>query len=770
MATSLKNSSAETSGGIDVRKLFFHYLSYWKWFLLSVVCFMTAGVAYLFLATPKYDVSASILIKDKKGNNSQNTSIVEQFDFFSTQKNFANEKEILQSYSLMKQVAKDLNLQVNYSIKKGLKNYPKYTGVPLKVELLNNNLIPYYKPFEIKFESPERITIDGNSYPYKTPIETAAGSIKITVIDSLLAGWDKQHPLYMTIIPIEDAAGSLRNAINVKASGKESSVINISMLTPLPDRGVEIINHLLKVYNLAEVADKNQLIGSTLSFIDDRLSAQENELRKAETEVQNFKSSQGITDISQESKLFLESVQKNDMNRSQIDIQLSVLKDIESYVLHDADNGGNAPATVGINDPTLVSLVTQLTAAEAERHKALRTLKPANPIILGYDDQIKMLKQNIIDNISTFRSGLEITQQKLNEENNRLERRIQSVPKKERELVDITRERDIKNQLYVFLLSKKEEAAISYASAVADSRLIDPAHRSLYPSKPVRNVVLAGTFILGLCFPVLILWIMGLFHYKISSKEEIEKQLRAPIVGEISQLQQSSSIIPKGKIRGMHAEQIRTLRTNIDFMSPEKTLRTILVTSNICGEGKSFLTANLGAAFAATGKRTVIMDFDIYKDGLHSVVGVENKVGICNYIAKEVALDDIIQPSPQIDNLDIITCGKMQEGEGDLLMNKNLQAFMEEVRTRYEYLIIDTPPLGFVSDALILSRLADVSIFMIRQDYTPRNCLKLINELYENQQMPNVCVVANGLKEKKWNGYISYDTNKYYENRKKACN
>ena len=761
MEKSNETNTTEVAG-LNIRKLFFYYLSHWKFFLLSILFFMAAGVFYLMKTVPEYEIKASVMIKDNQNQGQTSMSILEQFDFFSTRKIFENEIEILRSHTLMRQVVQDLNLQISFFVKEGLRTIPVYNEVPVKVDIIKESDALYATPFLISFNKQGRIVVNGKSYPQNALISEVFGCLNISVKDSLLHEWDKDKDLIMTIVPLEVATEQLRGSINIKATGKGSSILNLSMLTPLSTRGVDILNSLLKAYDLAEIADKNILIGTTLAFINNRLSGQEEELRKAELEVQEFKSAKGITDISEESKLYLEAIQKTDASKTQADIQLSVLRDIENYVLRESDNEGVVPATFGISDPALLQMITQLSNLEVEKRRQLRTLKPANPIILGYDDQIASLKRNIINNIRTLRSSLEITKRRLNVEGSRLEKVIQSIPKRERELVDVKRGQEIKNHIYSWLLSKREEAAISYASTVADSRIIDAAHSTMYPIVPVRKIVMLISLILGGGFPLLILWIKGLFSYKVKFREDVLKIISIPIVGEISQLSQATRIIHIERNRGIYSEQIRTLRTNLELMNPELSLRTVLVTSYICDEGKSFVAANLGAAFAATGKRTIIIDFDMNLSGLHDIAGVENIAGIYNYLAGNMSLSYLVQPVPEIDNLDIITCGQIQPNQGDLLHKHTLSNLKEELLKHYDYIIIDAPPIGLMSDARTLSQFVDISIFTIRHQFTPKIGLDLINRLTEDKQFPNLCLVVNGIEDKKWYGYVLQDTKKYY--------
>jgi capsular exopolysaccharide synthesis family protein len=744
----------------DIRKILLQYVAYWKWFVVSFIALVLLGVGYLFMRTPQYEINASILIKDdtKLGGNSGTMSMLKELDLFSGKKVVENEIEILRSYTLLEEVIKDLNLNVQYTVKDGLRTKMLYGDTPVKIEIITPTKALFETPLTLRFEA-QRILINEQSYPPNALITESFGSLRVTVNDSLLAGWNMEKTITVTFTPVAQMVETLRNNLGVAIPAKGTSVINLSLLSPVPERGKDVLNHLIAVYNKAAIADKNNLAGVTLKFIDERLKLVAVDLQDAEVNVERYKSAQGITDISTESELFLQTVQQNDLELSKVTIQLDVLRHIEQYVLSDAGRG-TTPATLGLNDPTLLSLIKSLTETEAERTLRLQALEPAHPMIQSLDDQIKILKGNIVDNIKILRRSLESMQQNLQAENRRIEAIIQSVPRKERELVDITRQKEIKSQLYVYLLSKREETAISYASTVADSRIVDVARSSLYPVQPKKKIILLVFGLIGLLLPAGILWIIDWFSDKVSTKDEIEKNLKTPVLGEISFVEQANKLLSL-TARSKHAEQIRTLRTNLTFMQAGGGLRVIMITSSVSGEGKTFLTANLGIALAALNKKVVVLGFDLRKPGLHKMFGIDNEEGLSNYLSGQATLRQIVRNSDQPENLHIISCGHIAPNPQELLQGETLSQLFEELKQAYDYIVIDTPPIGLVSDALLLNRYADVTICVIRQNYTHRDRIKFINDLYYAKRLKNISIVINGIKEEKWHGY-SYGSYKYY--------
>jgi capsular exopolysaccharide synthesis family protein len=299
---------------------------------------------------------------------------------------------------------------------------------------------------------------------------------------------------------------------------------------------------------------------------------------------------------------------------------------------------------------------------------------------------------------------------------------------------------------------------------VSDSRLVDAARSTLRPVKPKKSVVLLVFGLIGLLLPAVVMWVLDWFDNKISSKEEIEKNIKSPIIGEISFVEQATKILSMSQNRSKHAEQIRTLRTNLEFMQAGGGIKVVLITSSVSGEGKSFLTANLGAALAALDKRVVVLGFDLRKPGLHKIFGMDNGEGLSNYLVGQTGLSQVIRAT-EVENMDIITCGHVPPNPQELLQGAALPHLFEELKSQYDYIIIDTPPAGLVSDAIILDRHADVTVYVIRQNYTPKDRIKYINDLYETKKLKNFGIVVNGIKEEKWHGYYhyySYGSYKYY--------
>ncbi|MCL1943727.1 MAG: polysaccharide biosynthesis tyrosine autokinase [Candidatus Azobacteroides sp.] len=734
---------------INLKQLFYKYLSYWKWIVASFILFVLLGFLYTKITTPIYEVQSSVLIK-KNDSGAGANDLMAQLNLFSGSKETDNEVEIFKSYTLMERVVEDLNLNVRYYKKEGLRKRELYKDSPIRVEIITPNDTLFQKPLKMKLTGENNIKINGETCPLNAPVRQFSGAFKVMLIDSVAKTWDKDEELTVALSNKKAMVKNMQEALSVTTPTKgNATVLYLNLQVPNRDMGIDILTKLIQKYNQANVEDKNTVAANTMAFIQERITLLSEELNNAEKDVERFKSANQITDISAQSQLFLQSVQSKDAQLSQVNIQLGVLGNIEQYVLNKNNEATSAPATLGIGDPTLLGLIAQLTSLETERAKALKTVRPDNPIVAAYDDQISNLKQSIYANIQTLKKGLEITRRSIQNENNQLESMIRSIPQKERELVDITRQQSIKNELYVFLLSKKEEVALSYAATVSDSRIIDYPISTDIPVKPVKRNILLIFGLLGLIIPVGVIYLKELIYNKVENKSDVHKETSIPIIGEISFLENNSApIIISLKERNRQGEQFRSLRTNLQFLwKNDGNANIVLITSDTSGEGKSFVALNLGAGLALTGKKTVLLGFDMRHPQLQKRLNIKNSIGLSGYLSKQAELDDIIYSIPEYAGYFFIPGGPIPPNPIELMMGEKMPLLFEELGKRFDYIVIDSPPVGLVSDALILEKYTDITLYVVRHNYTTKESLKNIENLHKNDRFKKMNIVINGVKD-----------------------
>lgn len=751
----------EAENAPDLRTVLMRYARHWKWFVLSLLLAGAGAYAYLMFQTPIYRTSASLLIKDdKKGLSEDN--ILKEMDIFTPKKVVENEMEILKSYALMDKVVNTLGLDVRYYRPTQFGKEEIFNKLPIRLVVERGNSALYNTELEVTLAGPDKVSINNSVYPVNKSMQTPYGRLRIFAAHPLRASTE---PMIVKVSPRSAAVDGYLKNLTVEPSSKASTVLFMTIEDAVPAKGEAILNKLIAEYNQAAVVDKNIVASNTLNFIEDRLHLIAGELSTVEKGVESYKSAEGITDLSSQAQVFLETVKENDAQLNQTTIQLGVVEDIERYVNRKASDRGMVPATLSITDPVLIGLVSKVSELELQRDQLSRTTTPSNPMLQTLDTQLKATKESLSENIENVKETIKNTQSKLKATNRALEAQIRTIPSKERALVNITRQQAIKNNLYTYLLEKREETALSYASTVADSRTIDPPRTGQDPVKPVKGTIYLLFSILGLLLPVGVLTARDTLNNRVNRRSDVELVSQIPILGEISSARNVDPLIMVSGKRSVIAEQIRTLRTNLQFLrSHPNDSQVVLITSSISGEGKSFLSLNLGASLALVDRPTVILEMDLRKPKLHSVLGMFNTVGITNYLIQEASLDEILQEIPGFPNYHIITCGPIPPNPAELLSSPRLEQLLREVRQRFEYIIIDSPPIGLVTDAQLIAPFADSTMFMVRHDHTPKSYLKMIDILYKENRFQRLNLILNGVGDGESYQYgYGYGYGGYYE-------
>ncbi|GAA4416057.1 polysaccharide biosynthesis tyrosine autokinase [Nibrella viscosa] len=748
----------------SLKAVLVRYLKYWKWFVLSLILATAGAYVFLLYQQPVYKVQASLLVKDeKKGMNDQN--ILKELEIFAPSKVVENEIEVLRSNTLLGKVVDQLGLNVSYFQITMFGNREVYEDTPIRIIPEQPHSSLYDHDLDIAFIGSRSIVINGQPYPLNKSVNTPFGMLRI---QPRRAFSDTTPDMVVRVSPRARTIRKYMENLKVEATGKASTVLMLTLEDAVPAKGEAILNNLIGEYNRAALEDKNLVAANTLKFIEERLQLISGELSTVEKDVEHYKASQGITDLSTQAQAFLQTVQQNDAQMNQVTIQLNALGDVEQYLDKKTGDRGVAPATLGLNDPVLLGLISKLTDLELQRDHLARTTSEVNPLLQSLDSQIKATRTSVTENVQTLKKMLTGTQQQLLATNQRLEGMIRTVPSKERTLLNITRQQAIKNNLYTYLLQKREETALSYASAVADSRTIDAASTDEEPIRPVRKLVFLLFGLLGLMLPVGAIAMRDALNDRVGRRSDIESVSQVPILGEIMQSRNPEQLVMVSNKRSVIAEQIRTLRTNLQFLrSTPGGSQVVLFTSSISGEGKSFLSLNLGASLALVDRPTVILEMDLRKPKLHAALKMPNYMGISNYLIQEATLDEVLQEIPGFPNYSIITCGPIPPNPAELLNSPQLERMLLELRERFDYIIVDSPPIGLVTDAQLIAPFADTTLFMVRHDHTPKNSLKMIDTLFREQRFQRLNVILNAVGEGE-SYYYSYGSygNSYYENKK----
>ncbi len=744
--------------GQNIRATVMRYLRQWPWFVASLIVALAGAYVYLLYQQPVYKVQATLLIKNDKKSMGQE-GMLKEMDAFASEKVIENEIEILKSFSLMEQVVSNLHLNVRYFRDTNFGKREMYEDVPVQVIPEAPLDAIYQQQLEMSFPTAQTVKINGNVYPVNQSVQTSFGRLRVYAKGAIKPS---AEPIYVQVLTQAAAVGSHLQSLQAAQATKASTVIALTLEDPMPKRGEAILNQLIAVYNQESVADKNKMAGNTLKFIEDRLGLISGDLQSVEKEYERYKSSNGITDLSTQAQSFLSTLQTNDAQLNETNLQLGALKDIEQYVQSKSDGRGAAPATLGLSDPVLLASVAKLNELELQRDQLARTTSEQNPMLQTLDTQIKATKNSLNENIQNMKSILTSTQKQLQANNVSLEGVIRTIPGKERNLLDISRQQAIKNNLYTYLLQKREETAVAFASTISDSRTIDPARSGGLPVKPVKQSIFIAFGLLGLLIPFGVMAGKDMLSNRVMRRTDVEEGTQVPILGEVVKSKRPEALVISGKKQSVIAEQIRTLRTNLQFLRSNPTdSQVLLFTSSISGEGKSFISLNLGASLALVDRPTVILEMDLRKPKLHKNLNIFAGQGISNYLIGEATIDEILQPVPGTDNYYIISSGPIPPNPSELLSSPRLAQLIEELKARFHYILIDSPPIGLVTDAQLIAPLADATMYVVRHDHTPKAYIKQLDGWNREHRFNKLNVILNAVGEGDAY-YYNYSYGAYY--------
>ncbi|HEY9195656.1 MAG TPA: polysaccharide biosynthesis tyrosine autokinase [Mucilaginibacter sp.] len=754
----------EKNSSISLKSLFAKYIYNWPIILATIILMLVIAFGYLQIADPVYQVKATLLVNLPKDADKPdaNQSVLDKIDLPKTSDVVENEVARLKSARLINQVINDLQLNISYQQKKGLIYKDLYASMPFKLVLIKPNAdasdkiktiiqVKDNKTFLMKTGS------DYKPYSFNDVMHTEIGSWKLVPAANISSF--KDATIKVSLLDADKLIDYYQKNIDASLEDKLATAIDLTFSTNDKQKGKDVINHLIQVYNQDEIADKDKETQNTIRFIDQRLASLTGELNGVEKNIADFKSSNRLTDITSDAKFELEKLQTNDSRLSEINVQLSVIDGIERFV-NSPNTADKAPAVIGINDPSLVSSVEKLSQLQLQRDQLLATTPETNPDFEEINSQIKTTKASIKENVKNIKASLLNAQSKLQAQSSSSESSISSLPSQERRFISIKRQQSIKENLYVYLLQKREEVSLSYATTVSNYKVLDTAHA--LPSKwPNKKLIYLVAVILGIILPAIGIYVAHLLRGVVLDPKDVENAVEVDVLSEVAMDGTSPGIAPK---KGLVIEQFRSLRTKLyDLFDAGKQSNVTLITSSVSNEGKSFITGNLGLSFANTGKKTVILELDLRRAAIKDLFKLSKKhPGISDYLNGKADLQKIIQPSGVNPALDIISSGSFIANPTELLENGRLAQLIAELKGIYSDVIIDSPPVHLVADAHIIARVSDVTLYIVRQGVTRKSELKFIKGLLKDNKLPNMQIVFNGVNVKKFGYGYEYD-NSYYK-------
>lgn len=738
----------------QIQKLLFRILPFWPWVLLALVLGYIGARIYLRYATKIYAIKARVIVNDDSQQKTANLVDIVQLDTRNMSTETEKEMEILDSRNLLSNLVKNLQLNVEYLSKGYIKSGQNFKNVPFSLKLLDPDSVRMIIKSDVQMIGNNKVRFNNVIYPCDTFVESSFGKIKWHI--NSLKSKDNNDDWNVVVEPIADAVDKIQKSLSIEPISKQSSILAITYNDALPERGVTILTNLLSLYGTTTIDYKSRNSENTVRFLDDRLQVVSQELAGIEKKLQNFKTTNDIVDLSAQGNVVLDQLKQADTKLSELDIQMDVLNNIQEYVNKKYDSDNQIPASLGITDPVLNELLNQLYQAEFELDKTEATSGPKNPKINVLKSTIEKLKPSILASIQNLKAGIRVSKQQLTGDNDKLNSVLNKMPLKERQLLDINRQQGIKNGIYTFLLQKKEEAAITAAGIVANYRVIDkPEVMNLVT--PIPKIIYLAAFLLALIIVSIFIYIKEFSSTSIKFRSQIEGRTAVPVISEIGyqpHKTDSPIVIEEGK-RTLVAEEFRELRTNLNYLTfnSKENCKVILITSSIPSEGKSFISINTSISLCLTNKRVVLLEFDLRKPKISKELGISRTLGLSTYLINKTSAEEIVHPHGQIANFFVIPSGPIPPNPSELMSSGRLNELFKYLKENFDYIIIDSPPVRAVTDAKLLAKEADATLYIMRQNYTDSSFIDLVNDLHEKKLLPNLNIVFNGIKIKTFPGY-----------------
>ena len=768
------------NNGIDIKVLINKYIGYWKWFVLSFLISVIVAFTILNFTLPQYEAIASIKIKNEKRGDRSTSSAFQDLGIMSSgyKDEIKDEIVILNSRSLIEEVIKTLQLNIKFYTKKNkFSNFlddnfgvhsefyekESYENPPLKLNFFisDSALFKTKRNFLIKINSLndytysdiEKITSIKKAFGEK--LTTDFGSLSITPNVDLKRDTLINKSIRVSITPLKELIDSYVKSISIGANSEFSSIVNLGIADGTKQKAEDFLNTLVEKYNSRAVSLKQELSLSTSKFVSKRLDIISKELGDVDVTALAIKSRYGISDQASKVSLNMQSSVQLERQVSDANTKLETIKMMKEFVSQ--DNSDALIPDLGIGDGNANTLQNQYNKLVIEKKRLLKTSTEKNPTVVNIDDQLTSLKQNIKQGLNNLESNQKASVDNLTQQYGVFSSRVYAAPKQEKLVRDIARQQQIKEELYLYLLRKREETAISLGAADPNATIIDSAQSLPWPKSPKKKVFLLIAGLIGLLIPAGFLYLLELLDTKIHTKEEIEKALNVPIIGDIPKLASSKKrYLISEQDNTSTAEAFRILRTNINFIvtNADNKGKVIFITSTIANEGKSLVSTNLATALAIAGKKTLILGMDIRAPKIESYLNGKSLHGVTNYIVdSNLEPKDIIMKAPNIPNLHIASSGNLAPNPSELLMHSRVGELFSFAKDNYEYIIVDTAAYSMVTDTLLLSSHADAFIYVIRVNFLEKRMLKYIKSLYNNKRLPKMSILINGIDHKNSYGY-----------------
>lgn len=745
----------------DMTQFLQKLLAGWYWILVGSCTGLALAWVYLRYTTPEYKVRAKILVNDEKkgGNIIGQNSLIDLGSLLKTKNSVDNEAEILKTRYLMERTVRETDAYITY-YKKGTVKDRELFQPPFRLMLLALNDTIRSTRFNVDFIGEDSVQISNETTSYKVPFDRP---FRLNGIGLATIRRDSLQPVRFEgyafrVSSIDDQVAQYMSRLSVQVSNKQVTTIDLAFNYPIPAKGEYILRSLLTEYANGSRDDRNTIADSTIAFIDNRLLLVSRELDNVEGNIQQFKQQNRLADLSEQSRILLDNASQYVKQLAEVETQINMVNSL-SERLKTRKEERIAPSAILPQDMVFSALVDRYNGLLTMRDEKLMNATAKNPVVQNMNEQIGHLQEDMIANLSTTGDNLLIARNALQGKVGGMESEVRKVPATERIYLDLARQQQIKQELFVFLLQKREETAISKTSNIANAKVIDPPKSDNQPYSPRRFFILLVGLLAGVIGPVGIIYLRSYFNTRLMNRIDVTSRTQLPVIAEIGNSAKGELVVKDG-VRTPIAEQLRTLRTNLSFFLKENE-RRILLTSSMSGEGKSFIALNLSAVLALSGtqKKVLLVELDLRKPKVTEKLGKENKLGVTNFIISPgMRPEDIVQPSGLRDNLFLMSSGPVPPNPAELILHERMDELMAWASDQFDYVIIDAPPIGLVTDAQLLGKYADLTLYIVRQGYTFKHQINIAEELYRSRKLKNMALLVNDIKQ----GY-AYTGGGYYD-------
>ncbi|WP_298899284.1 polysaccharide biosynthesis tyrosine autokinase [uncultured Psychroserpens sp.] len=746
------------------------YLSKWKLIAFCLLIALAAAFVKIRYSTFMYQANATIKLKEDENSRSlSEISSLQNGGLSSTLPNVVDEIEVIKSRSILTQVVKDLKLNISYYVSGKVKKEEIYSNPPVDINffLSDSVLADVHKSLYIKIISAQQYELskvntnkllefdDGETTTHSFG-DRVKGSFGDFVITPNIDAYGSQPGSFIEIHirPIHSVVEAYLSKVKIGTTDK-SNVIKLSLNESIKEKARLILDEVIKKYNADVINDKELIVKATSDFITNRLNVVSNELEQVDFTAEKLQKDNRLTALSSQSNIFLESERQTEAKINQTSNQLQLVE-FMSDRLNNNDSGTDLlPADIGITDSNVAQITQNHNNLVLQRDRILKNSSDKNPTVIKLNDQINALKNNLNQSLSNIKDANQITLNNLNREDSRIRGQIYSAPGKERQFRDIKRQQDIKESLYLYLLEKREETAITLGMSTANAKVIDYAYTNDDPVAPKKKIIYLTAILIGLIIPVSFIYAKDLIDTKVHSKEDVLRLVKAPFIGDIPKADTKTKVVNKVDY-SPKAEAFRIIRTNVNFMlqKVDKKCKTVFVTSTTAQEGKSHTTTNLASSFSFSEKKTLLIETDIRVPRVNDYLKIKSDKGLTDFISdKSLNIKDVTVSVKDNEFLDVIPSGTIPPNPAELLMSDRIKYLFENVKEQYDYIIVDTAAVGLVTDTLLISDHADIFIYVISANNIDKRQLHIAQTMYEEKRLPRMVTLLNGTVKKKGYGY-----------------